>query len=329
MELYGDWKVKSIAAIKNGDFVYLTEDEVTEDEDYQDYGFFFKCIFRVSPLQIEALYKPTQEELFGNIIKFPDFQQLFFAAYSASFLKEYQFEITCATCGTVNYKMVNSKDLCFLLNSNINIKQLNYYIEHGASIDNSESAKVYKEFQEEKIVDMSKATYRTTSKLPVSSFIYDLKIPSILDALNTMEEIVETFKDRDLSYTDLETGNTVYIDSSFGLTPELFELKKYLYISNLIVPRIIDEDKENNKAKVSFVNFKEKPAIINSVFQLSPEDYRTLMNDKNLNKLIKVSGIRHAIDAGTCEEVTCGSDLGSIPVEPEMLFFIIARQESL
>ena len=72
MELYGDWKVKSIAAIKNGDFVYLTENEVTEDEDYQDYGFFFKCIFRVSPLQIEALYKPTQEELDeGFDVEFP------------------------------------------------------------------------------------------------------------------------------------------------------------------------------------------------------------------------------------------------------------------
>lgn len=285
---------------------------------------FYKHITQVSGFDS----KPSADELYGKIIKFPDFQQLFFAAYSASFLKDYQFDITCATCGTTNAKMVNSKDLCFLLNSNINIKQLNHYIEHGASLDSSESAKVYREFQDEKLVDMSNSTYRTTTKLPVSSFIYDLKIPTIYEALNSMEEIVETFKEKDLSYTDIESGNTVYIDSSFGLTPELFELRKYLYIDNLIVPRIIDEDKENNTAKVSFVSFKEKPAIINSVYQLSPEDYRTLMNDTNLNKLIKVSGIRHAINAGICEEPTCKSDLGSIPVEPEMLFFIIARQES-
>ena len=108
----------------------------------------------------------------------------------------------------------------------------------------------------------------------------------------------------------------------------MIELRKYLYISKLIVPRIVSENKESNSAQVSFVDFKEKSAILNSVYSLSPEDYKTLMNDENLNKLIKVSGIRHAIAAGYCEEETCKADLGSIPVEPEMLFFIIARQES-
>lgn len=284
---------------------------------------FYKHITTVSGYEV----KPSQDDLFRKIIKEPDFSQLFFAAYSASFLKEYQFDITCATCGTTNEKMVNSKDLCFLLNSNINVKQLNHYIETGGTIDVSESAKVYKEFQEEKIVELANSTYRTKKKLPVSSFIYDLKIPTIYEALDSMEEMIELFKEKDLSYTDIDTGNTVYIDSSFGLPTSLVELKKYLYINNLIVPRIINEDKESNKAQVSFVNFKEKSAIINSIYSLSPEDYRTLMSDENLNRLIRVSGIRHAIDAGICKEVTCKSELGSIPVEPEMLFFIIARQE--
>lgn len=285
---------------------------------------FYNHIDRVSGYDV----KPSQEELYDYILKEPDFQQLFFGAYAASFLKDYQFDITCATCGTTNAKMVNSKDLCFLLNNNINIKQLNYFIEHGAINDESESAKVYKEFQSEKIVDMCKATYRIKQKLPVSSFIYDLRIPTIGEAMQAMEEIVELFKDKDLSNTDLDTGNTTYIDSSFGLTPDLIELRKYLYISKLIVPRIVSENKESNSAQVSFVDFKEKSAILNSVYSLSPEDYKTLMNDENLNKLIKVSGIRHAIAAGFCEEETCKADLGSIPVEPEMLFFIIARQES-
>jgi hypothetical protein len=284
---------------------------------------FYKHIDRVSGFEV----KPSFEDLFGKILKAPDFQQLFFAAYSASFLKEYQFNITCATCGTENIKMINSKDLCFLLNTNININRLNHFIETGSTINAKESAQIYKEFQEEKIVEMSNSTYRVKQKLPVSSFLYDLKIPTILEALDAMGEIVELFKEKDLSYTDIETGNTVYIDSSFGLTPELIELKKYMYIKTLIVPRVIDENKETNKASVSFVNFNEKNAIINSIYNLSPEDYRTLINDENLNKLIKVSGIRHAINAGICEEVTCKSELGSIPVEPEMLFFIIARQE--
>ena len=305
------------------DYIY-EKNKLFIEKRHKQLDLFYNHIERVSGYET----KPLQEELYDIILKEPDFQQLFFAAYAASFLKEYRFDITCATCGTTNAKMVSSKDLCFLLNNNININQLNYFIEHGAITDESESAKVYKEFQAEKIVDMCKSTYRIKHKLPVSSFIYDLKIPTIGEAMRAMEEMVELFKDKDFSYTDLETGNTTYIDSSFGLPPELIELRKYMFINKLIVPRIVSENKESNSAQVSFVDFREKTAILNSVYSLSPEDYKALMNDENLNKLVKVSGIRHAISAGQCEEETCKSDLGSIPVEPEMLFFIIARQES-
>ena len=273
--------------------------------------------------------KPSFDDLFGKIIKFPDFPQLFFAAYSASFLKPYNFNITCGTCGSDNDRSISSKDLCFLLNSNININQLNYYIEKGAVMDNSVSGKAYADFQKEKIVEMANSTYRTKKKLPVSSFIFDLKIPTILDALDTMNEIVEIFRDKDLSYTDIDTGSTVFVDSSFGLNDDLMNIRKYLYINKLIVAQVIDEDREKKTAKVTFVDFTEKQAILNTIYSLSPEDYVTLINDENLNKLIHVSGIRHAINAGKCGEPTCGTDLGNIPVEPEMLFFTTARRESV
>ena len=273
--------------------------------------------------------KPSFDDLFGKIIKFPDFPQLFFAAYSASFLKPYNFNITCGTCGSDNDRSISSKDLCFLLNSNININQLNYYIEKGAVMDNSVSGKAYADFQKEKIVEMANSTYRTKKKLPVSSFIFDLKIPTILEALDTMNEIVEIFRDKDLSYTDIDTGSTVFVDSSFGLNDDLMNIRKYLYINKLIVAQVIDEDREKKTAKVTFVDFTEKQAILNTIYSLSPEDYVTLINDENLNKLIHVSGIRHAINAGKCGEPTCGADLGNIPVEPEMLFFTTARRESV
>lgn len=273
--------------------------------------------------------KPSFDDLFGKIIKFPDFPQLFFAAYSASFLKPYNFNITCGTCGSDNDRSISSKDLCFLLNSNININQLNYYIEKGAVMDNTVSGKAYADFQKEKIVEMANSTYRTKKKLPVSSFIFDLKIPTILEALDTMNEIIEVFRDKDLSYTDIDTGSTVFVDSSFGLNDDLMNIRKYLYINKLIVAQVIDEDREKKTAKVTFVDFTEKQAILNTIYSLSPEDYVTLMNDDNLNKLIHVSGIRHAINAGTCGEPTCCADLGNIPVEPEMLFFTTARRESV
>ena len=273
--------------------------------------------------------KPSFDDLFGKIIKFPDFPQLFFAAYSASFLRPYNFNITCGTCGSDNERSISSKDLCFLLNSNININQLNYYIEKGAVMDNTVSGKAYADFQKEKIVEMANSTYRTKKKLPVSSFIFDLKIPTILEALDTMNEIIEVFRDKDLSYTDIDTGSTVFVDSSFGLNDDLMNIRKYLYINKLIVAQVIDEDREKKTAKVTFVDFTEKQAILNTIYSLSPEDYVTLMNDENLNKLIHVSGIRHAINAGKCGEPTCGADLGNIPVEPEMLFFTTARRESV
>lgn len=196
-------------------------------------------------------------------------------------------------------------------------------------MDNTVSGKAYADFQKEKIVEMANSTYRTKKKLPVSSFIFDLKIPTILEALDTMSEIIEVFRDKDLSYTDIDTGSTVFVDSSFGLNDDLMNIRKYLYINKLIVAQVIDEDREKKTAKVTFVDFTEKQAILNTIYSLSPEDYVTLMNDENLNKLIHVSGIRHAINGGKCGEPTCGADLGNIPVEPEMLFFTTARRESV
>lgn len=279
--------------------------------------------------------KPSQEELFGKIIKFPDFPQLFFAAYAASFLKPYEFDIGCPICGANNPKSVVAKDLCFLLNSNIDIKRLNYFIQNGTALGQEETAKVYNEFQKEKIVELSTTKYRIKKNLPISSFVYELSIPTVYEALDAMEEIIETFRDVDLSYTEMvKDGNgeiistsTVYIDSSFGLTPQLIEMRKYLYMSSLIVPEVIEENKDTKSAKIGFASINDKPAIIQSIYNLSSEDYSTLINDPNLNKLLNVSGIRHAIKGGTCSESTCGADLGFVSAEPETLFFILARHD--
>ena len=285
---------------------------------------FYKHITAVSGYE----NKPSYDELFNKILKFPDFQQLFFAAYATtSQSKAHSFNIACGSCGSDNYVEVKPKDLCFLLNTNVNINNLVYYIEKGSSLDNSESAKVYKEFQKEKIVEMANTTYRTKKPLPNSQFIYDLKIPTIGEALSAMEDIIEVFKDKDLSHTDDYSGNTVYIDSSFGLTPDLMELRFYLYLHKLIVAQIVEENKETNSAKVSYVDFDDRQAIYNSVYNLSPEDYRVLITDETLSRLVRVSGIRHAIKGGKCKEPTCGEDLGNISVEPETLFFTIAQRE--
>lgn len=280
--------------------------------------------------------KPSKEELFGKIIKFPDFPQLFFAAYAASFPKPYDFNIGCHICGNENLRKLVPKDLCFLLNSNIDIKRLNYFIQNGTALGQDETSKIYNEFQKEKIVEFSSKKYRIKKNLPISSFVYELSIPTIYEALDTMDEIIEVFRDVELAHTEVYkdasgeiiNASTVYIDSSFGLTPELIEMRKYLYINSLIVPEVIEENKESKSAKIGFSSINDKPAIIQSIYNLSIDDYRTLINDENLTKIISVSGIRHAIKGGNCDEPSCGADLGFISAEPETLFFILARQGS-
>lgn len=284
---------------------------------------FYKHINSVSGFVV----KPSIEELFGKIIKLPDFQQLFFAAYAASFNKPYEFDITCGKCGSTTTKSIYSKELCFLLNRNIDIKRLNYFINNGSAIGSDETTRIYNEFQKEKLVEMSNTTYRIKKNLPISSFIYDLRIPTIYEYLNKLEAINEVFRNKDFSYTDPSTYETVYIDSSFGLPKTLIELRKYLYLNALGAAGMISEDKENNSAKVSYSSYKDDSAIINSVYNLSYEDYNALMSDENLSKLIRIDGIRHAIDGGICSEPTCGSDVGKIPIEPEQLFFMTAHQE--
>lgn len=284
---------------------------------------FYKHINSVSGYVV----KPSIEELFGNIIKMPDIQQLFFAAYAASFNKPYEFDITCGNCGSTTPMSIYSKQLCFLLNKNIDIKRLNYFIENGSAIGSDETTKIYNEFQKEKIVEMSNTTYRIKKNLPISSFIYNLKIPTIYGYLDKLESINEVFRNKDFSYTNPNTLETVYIDSSFGLSPSLIEIRKYLYLESLCAAGMVSEDKENNSAKVAYSSYKDDSAIINSVYNLSYEDYNALIKDENLSKLIRIDGIRHAVDGGICSEPSCKADIGKIPIEPEQLFFTIAHQE--
>lgn len=284
---------------------------------------FYKHINSVSGY----IVKPSIEELFGRIIKMPDIQQLFFAAYAASFNKPYEFDITCGNCGSTTPMSIYSKQLCFLLNKNIDIKRLNYFIENGSAIGSDETTKIYNEFQKEKIVEMSNTTYRIKKNLPISSFIYNLKIPTIYGYLDKLESINEVFRNKDFSYTNPKTLETVYIDSSFGLSESLIELRKYLYLESLCAAGMVSEDKANNSAKVAYSSYNDDSAIINSVYNLSYEDYNALIKDENLSKLIRIDGIRHAVDGGICSEPTCKADIGKIPIEPEQLFFTIAHQE--
>ena len=272
---------------------------------------------------------PPKEELFGKIIKFPDFQQLFFGAYAATFQKEYSFTIGCGTCGYDNEIKVWPKQLCFLLNKNIDLDRLNHYLSKGASLnkDNEETLQVYKEFQEEELVKQAKKTFRIKKSLPNSAFIYELKIPSIFEAYDTLEEIANTYRNKDFEIID-EDGNMSTIDAAFDLTPDLIELKKYLYMSAILIPVTVNNEKNAPTVQIKYERLQDTSSVINSVYKLSLEDYRTLINDPQLNNLIKCNGIQHAIKAGKCKAETCGEDMGILPVNPETLFFIIARPES-
>lgn len=280
---------------------------------------FYKHIYSVSGFE----NKPSKHKLFGEIIKFPDFQQLFFAAYAATFQKPTTIGLTCATCGATHDLSVGSKDLCFLLNKHIEYDKLAKYINKGA-ISGSSTAEVYEEFQKEKVVESANKIYRIQQKLPISSFIYELQVPYVEQAYAALAEIIEKFRDKPLEYVDEDTEQVVSIDSTFGLPDYMIELRKYIYLKSLMVPHIVDD--QSNATKVSYIRFTDLDGIIDSVYNLSPEDYNTLMDDPRLNSIMNISGIRHLIDGKQCPEESCGAELGLLPVEPETLFFMIARR---
>ena len=280
---------------------------------------FYKHIYSVSGFE----NKPSKHKLFSEIIKFPDFQQLFFAAYAATFQKPTTVGLTCATCGATHDLSVGSKDLCFLLNKHIEYDKLAKYINKGA-ISGSSTAEVYEEFQKEKVVESANKIYRIQQKLPISSFIYELQVPYVEQAYASLAEIIEKFRDKPLEYVDEETEQVVSIDSTFGLPDYMIELRKYIYLKSLMVPHIVDD--QSNATKVSYIRFTDLDGIIDSVYNLSPEDYNTLMNDPRLSSIMNISGIRHLIDGKRCPEESCGAELGLLPVEPETLFFMIARR---
>lgn len=298
--------------IYNKNLIFLEKREKEMD-------IFYRHIYSVSGYET----KPSRHKLFSEIIKFPDFQQLFFAAYTSTFQNPTSIGLTCATCGTTHDLSVKPKDLCFLLNKHIDIDKLNKFIDKGA-ISSSSTAEVYEEFQKEKIVESANSIFRIQNKLPISSFIYELQVPYVSQAYDALAEIIEKFKDKPLEYIDEETQQFVSIDSTFNLPDYMIELRKYIYLKSLMVPHIVEESGETTK--VSYIGFTDLDGIIDSVYNLSSEDYSHLMRDPRLNSLMNVSGIRHLIDGKQCPEESCGAELGLLPVEPEMLFFMTARQ---
>lgn len=273
--------------------------------------------------------KPTQEDFYGKIVKFPDFQQLFFAAYSATFQKSYPFTIVCPRCGYEQTRNIDPKSLCFMLNKNISIDKFNYYLKQGSAVSNTdESAKAFKEFREERLVEKSNAIYRTKKPLSDSAIVCTLKVPTITEAMERLEQIVDVFPDKPLEHI-LDDGTTISIDSTFGVTayPDLRDLRKYLYINSILAAIPEDEDADSDKIEVGYFEFKNVGEIIDVVSKLSAIDYKELISDPNLNAIASISGIRHQYDPKKCENKTCGQEIGLNAIEPETLFFTIAKQE--
>ena len=315
-------------------------EEKTDDLDPEDSEYTYKknmLFIEKRKKQLELFYshifsvsgypeKPSYEEFYGKIVKWPDFPQLFFAAYSATFHKSYDFNVMCPRCGLEQIRSINPKNLCFMLNKNINVDRVNYYLQKGAAVSSSdESLSVFKEFQNEKLVEKSNSVYRTVKPFSDSAIVCSLKVPTILEAIDGMESMVEHFRDKPLEVI-IDDGTTISIDSSFGVNDikELRNLKKYLYINSILVA---EPSELEDKIEVGYVEVKTKDDIFNTIANLSIVDYKELLTDPNLNAISNISGIRHQFDSKMCENENCKQDMGLMAVEPETLFFTIAEQE--
>lgn len=281
---------------------------------------FYEHIYSVSGFKTV----PSKEKFYREIVKFPDFQQLFFAALTASFKRDYEFTITCNSCNSSDLvRKISTKKICFLLNKNISIDDFNKILIKGATIGtDEESVELYNEFKSLNFVSQCNKKYTSKKPLSETAIIPIYEIPSIYNAYDKLEQIIETFKNKPLEYNTSE-GDTISIDSSFGLTDEMLELRSYLYIKSLQVGRPIEKDDE---IQITYFDFEEPSFIINTIKSLTMSDYKELISDINLRKLTRVNGIRHALDLGTCEK--CEADLGRIPMDPETLFFMIGLRES-
>ena len=309
---------------KDVDYIY-SKNKLFLEKRRKQLDLFYHHIYSVSGFP----EVPDQETFYREIVKFPDFQQLFFAAYAASFQKPYEFTISCNTCGHDQVRGVLAKNLCFLLNKHINVDELSYLVETGSSIsNNTESKKVYDEFQNNEFVQGVNRSFRSKKPLSTTAFVFELKIPSVYEAYETLDEIIEKFRDRPLEHVDSQ-GNLVTIDSSYNLPRELLELRNYMYISAILVPDPISEIGEDGveHVKVGYNQFTDKESIIGTILNLGMTDYKEFVSDPNLKKMINLMTIQHAINAGICEKKSCEADMGIIPVEPEMLFFITAEPD--
>ena len=318
--------------------ICLIDEEINDLDPYDpEYKYLKNQVFlKKRRKQLEIFYnhiysvsgfadKPDIDTLFRKIILFPDFPQLFFAAYAASFPKPYDLELTCSTCGATNPRSIPPKKLCFLLNKNINIDQLNSILIKGSTIANTnDSINVYNEFQNIELVKQCRNTYVAKKPLPSTSMIFNYKMPTIYDALDTLDEIIEKFKDVELEKI-LDTGETVAIDYNFNLTKEMMTIKSYLYVSSILAAKPTNTDGDD--ITVGYIKFTGPEFIISTIRSLMASDYKTFISDANLNKLIRISGIRHGIAGGNCDSELCKTDLGITTVEIETLFFMIGKDE--
>lgn len=306
---------------KDEDYIY-EKNKIFLEKRRKQLSLFYNHIYSISGYP----EVPDEDTLYRNIIKFPDFQQLFFAAYAASFQKPHEFTITCGTCGADQSRFVLAKNLCFLLNKHINVNSLVHLVETGASIANdTDSQKVYKEFQENEFVKNVNKVYRSKKPLSTTAIVFEIKIPTIYDAYDTLDELVEKFRDKSLEITTKD-GDTIAIDSTYNLPNDILEMRRYMYINSVLVPDPVStfSDDGVEHVKVGYNRFDDADSIINTVLNLGMSDYKEFMQDSNLHKMVDLMTIQHAINVGTCEKKSCDADMGVLPVEPEMLFFITA-----
>ena len=289
--------------------------------------FFYNHIYSVSGFD----EVPDKDYFYRHIVKWLDVQQLFFGAYCTSMQKPYPFHLTCQICGSDNVRPTLAKDLCFLLNKHININEFNHIIETGSTINNNtESKKLYEEFQKNDFVKSVNRTWRSKKPLSDTSIIFDFKIPSVYDAYDMLDELAEQFRNKPFEVTTKD-GDSFTIDSTVNINRQMRELRNYMYVDSIIIPDpvTVKDENGNEKVKVGFNQYTEKSFIIDIITKLSMSDYKEFISDPNLTKMVQLMSIQHAINAGTCDNPSCKTDLGIIVTEPETLFFTTAAPDLL
>ena len=257
---------------------------------------------------------------FVSKIKFPDYEQLFFAMYDASFPGITTWNITCRRCKQTTSVERTSKQLCYILNNRndsvLTDRFLHDILLQKLPVEQMKNTRVY---QFANSLWDGKVIYPNNIKVAYET-------PTILDVIETLD-IIESNYSQDFP----DTGDIMDSEKPNGKILLLF-----CAIKKLWVPLVTGKDKDGrniirfHELDATFKGvtdaeaeerIKAKDHIINVLMNLPEEQFAQLFSGRDVRLRVKAEGIAHFVNNVECSNPECKAHIGNIPIDMRDSFF--------